>query len=166
MKLNLFSSDGLHPDFLNADIWEPPGATPENFLKVDLRKKWPWEDSSIDTIRAQDGPEHLASKLHFMNEAWRCLQPGGLLDIFVPTTDGRGAFQDPTHLSWWTPNDLFYYVECFAEWIRFHEAYGIKARFKVPNTTDGADAWRAIEQGHREYPNKVWKLRITLEAVK
>lgn len=177
MKLNLFSSDGQHPDFLNVDIHQPPNAVPlgespemwrGRFLKADLRKTWPWPDSSIDEIRAHDGPEHLASKVKFMNECWRVLKPGGLLDIFVPTTDGRGAFQDPTHVSYWTPNDLFYFVRLFAEWQRFHEAYGIEGGFNLRGYLGGNpnEAATYIENCHRQYASKVWKLEIVLECVK
>lgn len=186
MNVNLGCSDQLHPDFLNVDIWEPPGASlyclgvkPDDqgnsvidtewrgkFRRVDLNKKWPWEDSSIDEIRAHDIFEHLKNKRFTMNEAWRVLKAGGLLDLFVPTTDGRGAFQDPTHVSFWTPNDLFYFVEDFAEWKRFAVSYGITARFRVPGCPDAATAFDKILRGHTEYPNKVWKLKVTLEAVK
>lgn len=169
MRLNLFSSDSLHPDFLSVDKWQPPNATPENFLKADLSKRWPWEDSTIEEIRAHDGPEHLKEKAHFMNEAWRVLQPRGILEIFVPTTDGRGAFQDPTHVSFWTPNDLFYFCGVFAEWIRFHEAYGIRANFAIPNASGALETWTAILQGHALYgpeDQKVWKLKVRLEACK
>lgn len=174
MNINLGCSDALHPDFLNVDIWEPPGAPlfelhevwRGKFQKVDLRKKWPWEDSSIDTIRANDIFEHLPSKVRTMNEAHRVLKPSGKLELFVPTTDGRGAFQDPTHVSYWTPNDLFYYCDYYAEWMRFHEAYGIEARFQVENCPNAAVANAMIERGHREYPGKVWKLQIVLVAIK
>jgi hypothetical protein len=89
-----------------------------------------------------------------MNETHRVLVPGGRLDLFVPTTDGRGAFQDPTHVSFWTPNDLFYFCEEYQEWQRFHVSYGISAHFRI------------IKAEHKEYSNKVWKLRAILEAVK
>ncbi len=39
-----------------------------------------------------------------MNEIWRICKPGATLDILVPSTDGRGAFQDPTHVSFWNIN--------------------------------------------------------------
>ena len=114
-----------------------------------------------------DGPEHLPDRVRTMNESWRCLQPGGLLDIFVPTTDGRGAWQDPTHVSMWNVNSMFYYLEEFAEWQRFHEAYGIKARFRIPDANGSMqEAARLLEAGHREYPGHVTKLKIVLEAVK
>lgn len=167
MKLNLFSSDGLIDGYLNVDIWTPPGATPENFQRTDLRNPWPWVESSIDEIRAHDGPEHLADKIHFMNSAHRVLKPGGLLDIFVPTTDGRGAWQDPTHVSFWNVNSFFYVCEEFAEYQRFHEAYGITARFRVPGSGGNPnEAERMLEAQHREFKMNVWKVRIVLEAVK
>lgn len=163
MRLNLGSSDDLHPDFLNVDIWEPPGATPDNFLKADLRKKWPWEDSTIEEIRAHDILEHLPDIRKSMNEAHRVLVPGGILDLFVPTTDGRGAFQDPTHVSFWNANTMYYFVEDFAEWMRFHEAYGISARFRIAGP---GDAISALARAQQEYPGKVTKMMIRLEAVK
>lgn len=46
----------------------------------------------------------------FMNEAWRVLAHGGLLAIMVPSTDGRAAFQDPTHKSFWNENSFFYWT--------------------------------------------------------
>lgn len=35
--------------------------------------------------------------------------PRGSIDILVPSTDGRGAFQDPTHISFWNANSFLYY---------------------------------------------------------
>jgi hypothetical protein len=108
----------------------------------------------VDEVKAWDIFEHLPNKIHTMNECHRVMEAGARLDLFIPTTDGRGAFQDPTHVSFWTPNDLFYFCEEYVEWQRFHVAYGITARFRV------------IDQAHKEYPGRVWKLRAILEAVK
>ena len=89
LRLNLGCSDAQHPDFLGVDIWTPPWATPENFKKADLRKRWPFEDSSVDEIRAHDIFEHLPSQVHTMNEAHRVLRHGGILDLFVRTNLAR-----------------------------------------------------------------------------
>lgn len=148
LRLNLGCSDAHLKGWLNVDRVQPADKI------ADLSKHWPWAECSADEIKAWDIFEHMESKLFVMNEAYRVLKPGGLLDLFVPTTDGRGAFQDPTHRSFWTPNDLFYFCEEFAEWQRFHKSYGITARFHV------------IESNHSEFPNKVWKLRARLLAVK
>jgi predicted SAM-dependent methyltransferase len=148
LRLNLGCSDNLMQGYVNVDLAPPCD------LVVDLSGRWPWEDSTVESIQAWDILEHLPSKIHSMNEAWRVLKPGASLDLFVPTTDGRGAFQDPTHQSFWTPNDLFYFVGEYPEWRRFHKAYGITACFK------------AISVSHQEYPAKVFKLRAILQAVK
>lgn len=134
--------------FLNVDMADPCD------FKADLTQAWPWPDSSVEQIFAWDILEHLPSKLHSLNEAHRILIPGGRIDLVVPTTDGRGAFQDPTHQSFWTPNDLFYWCENFEEWKRFHKSYGITARYALK------------EFDHHEYAHKVWKLHAVLEAVK
>lgn len=149
MHINLGCSNDLLYDYLNVDIVPPADRI------VDLsRYPWPFVDSCAEEIRAHDILEHLPSKILSMNEIHRVLRASGRLDLFVPTTDGRGAFQDPQHVTFWTPNDLFYFCEEYAEWQRFHVAYGITAHFRV------------VYEEHEEYPNKVWKLRAVLEAVK
>lgn len=79
-------------------------------FQVDLEGRWPWEDNSVAVFRAHDIIEHISDKINFMNEAYRCLKHGGLLLIEVPSTDGRGAFQDPTHVSFWNTNSFWYYT--------------------------------------------------------
>lgn len=148
LRLNLGCSDAHLKGWTNVDRCAPADQL------ADLSQPWPWPDSSVDAIKGWDIFEHLPSKLHTMNEAHRVLKPGGELDLFIPTTDGRGAFQDPTHCSFWTPNDMFYFCDNFHEWARFHVSYGITARFKL------------ISQAHNEYPNHVWKLHAILKAVK
>lgn len=76
----------------------------------DLSQNWPFQDSEVGVIRASDFVEHLADPIKFMNEAYRVLVPGGFLLISVPSTDGRGAFQDPTHKSFWNSNSFWYYT--------------------------------------------------------
>lgn len=46
-----------------------------------------------------------------MSEIHRVLAPGGWAFIEVPSTDGRGAWQDPTHVSYWNENSFFYYTK-------------------------------------------------------
>jgi len=155
MKLNLGCSDRFRPGYLNVDKFRPHGVVNgDEFRQVDLVKLWPWPDSSIEEVVADDIIEHLPDKILTMNEIHRVLVPGGKAHIFVPTTDGRGAWQDPTHVSYWNRNSFFYFTKGVAEYERFHEAYGIIGCFRV-----------TFETMH-EYPGQVSKLNISLEAVK
>jgi predicted SAM-dependent methyltransferase len=104
--------------------------------------------------------EHLPSKIHTMNEAWRVLEPGGALEIIVPTTDGRGAFQDPTHVSFWTPNDAWYFCPERSPGVpnlehrELKERYGIRAAFKL------------VEDAHELHKNLIWMWKANLTAIK
>ena len=92
----------------------------------DLNEPWPFEDSSVGCIRAYDVFEHLEDKLFVMSELYRVLAPGGWAFIQVPSTDGRGAYMDPTHISYWNENSFLYYT--VAEFGRF---YDNKIRFQA-----------------------------------
>lgn len=80
---------------------------------------WPWPDNSFERVVAYDLIEHLQSPIDTMNEICRVLKPLGQADILVPSTDGRGAWQDPTHVynphtkatgSYWNENSFLYYA--------------------------------------------------------
>ncbi len=78
---------------------------------ADLNGRWPFEDNSVGVVRASDVIEHLHDKVHTMKEIYRVLAPGGYALIRVPSTDGRGAYQDPTHVSYWNENSFLYYTD-------------------------------------------------------
>ena len=79
-------------------------------VTADLTQRWPWADNSVLAFRAQDFIEHLPDKMHTMREMHRCLVPGGWALIDVPSTDGRGAFCDPTHVSYWNEISFWYFT--------------------------------------------------------
>lgn len=85
-------------DLVNADII------------TDLNNPWPFEDNSVGAVHAYDVFEHLRDPLFTMKELYRILAPGGYAIIRVPSTDGRGAFADPTHLSFWNEASFHYYT--------------------------------------------------------
>jgi glycosyltransferase involved in cell wall biosynthesis len=97
---------------------------------ADLQQPWPFDDNSVGVIRASHVFEHLRDPIHAMNEAFRVLAPGGWLLIEVPSTDGRGAFQDPTHVSFWNENSIWYYTK--KEFARFVPAFN--GRFQNSRT--------------------------------
>lgn len=79
-------------------------------ILCNLEQRWPFEDGSVGAFRAFDILEHLPNKLHTMSEIHRCLAPGGWLLSMTPSATGPGAFQDPTHVSFWVENSFRYYT--------------------------------------------------------
>jgi glycosyltransferase involved in cell wall biosynthesis len=80
-------------------------------ITTDLNERWPFEDGSVGVFRAHDALEHIKNPIHVMKEAYRCLAPNGWFLTLTPSTDGRGAFQDPTHISFWNSNSFWYYTK-------------------------------------------------------
>ena len=83
----------------------------EGNLKHDLNDGIPLPDNSVGVIFASHILEHLHDKHKIMSEIHRVLVDGGWAFIQVPSTDGRGAFQDPTHVSYWNENCFWYYTK-------------------------------------------------------
>lgn len=79
-------------------------------IRADLNGDWPFPDNSVGVFRAHDALEHMRDPIHTMREIERCLAPGGWLLSSTPSTDGRGAWQDPTHVSFWNENSFWYYT--------------------------------------------------------
>lgn len=80
-------------------------------ITADLNERWPFRDGEVGVFRAHDALEHLRDPIHTMREAYRCLAPRGWLLTQTPSTDGRGAWQDPTHVSFWNSNSFWYYTK-------------------------------------------------------
>jgi len=77
---------------------------------ADLEKGIPLPDNSVGVVRAHDALEHVKDSMLLMKEIHRVLAKGGMLLSFTPSTDGRGAWQDPTHISFWNQNSFFYWT--------------------------------------------------------
>jgi len=76
----------------------------------DLNDGIPLPDNSVGVINASHVIEHLHDKQKTMEEIFRVLVDGGWAFIEVPSTDGRGAWMDPTHVSYWNQNSFYYYT--------------------------------------------------------
>jgi len=76
----------------------------------DLNDGIPLPDNSVGVINASHIIEHLRDPIKTMREIHRVLVHGGWAFIEVPSTDGRGAWQDPTHISFWNENSFWYYT--------------------------------------------------------
>jgi glycosyltransferase involved in cell wall biosynthesis len=107
----------------------------------DLNDGIPMPDNSCYVVNASHIIEHLRDPYKTMKEIHRVLAHGGWAFIQVPSTDGRGAFQDPTHVSFWNQNSFWYYTkEQQARYIR--------------NNTIKFQAFRL----ETDYPSDWWKI--------
>ena len=118
----LAEKDADNKGLLKVDIGG--GLNPyEGYMSVDLRDTAdvvadlndgiPLADNSVGVLNASHILEHLHDKHKIMSEIHRVLAPGGWAFIEVPSTDGRGAFQDPTHVSYWNENCFLYYTDSY-----------------------------------------------------
>ena len=88
-------------------------------ILADLNDGIPLPTNSVGVIYASHVLEHLKDPIKSMSEIHRVLVHGGWAFIEVPSTDGRGAFQDPTHVSFWNENSFLYYTDRYlAQFIR------------------------------------------------
>ncbi len=88
---------------------------------ADLTNPWPFANNSVGVLRAYHVLEHLPDTIHFFNEAYRVLAPGGLLLIEVPSTNHPAAFADPTHVKFFNTLSFDYFTtEAKARLIRPH----------------------------------------------
>ena len=153
MRLNLGCSDRSIDSFIGVDIAAGPGVD----QVADLSKPWPWETPRF-LVKTFDVIEHIADRIHFMNELHRVLAPGGQAHIEVPNAaKGAGFAQDPTHVSHWCMNSFQYFRSQSFAHQRLSKAYGITASFNV---------LRLDERMYQDEFEEVWKITAILEAVK
>jgi predicted SAM-dependent methyltransferase len=110
---------------------------------------------------------HPLARIHWANEAHRVLKPGGILHMECPdAAKGAGQWQDPTHVTPWTPNGLQYFADGSLAHKRFATAYGITARFNVLQVTERSYFEMAGPVLGPAVRCEVFKFAAVLEAVK
>jgi predicted SAM-dependent methyltransferase len=108
---NLGCGHSNQPESYGIDIQDLPGVD----LVADLNGPIQLPSNTFDYVKAMDFLEHIDQKncIKMMEEVYRILKPGGQLIFNVPSTDGNnmGAFQDPTHVSFWNQNKFWYFLD-------------------------------------------------------
>lgn len=107
MKLDMGCGKNKKEGFIGVDQYQMDGV--DVVLKIGT-DSWMWEDGTIEEIHASHFLEHLTAKerVHFMNEAFRVLIPGGKVTIITPHWASNRAYGDFTHV--WPPvAEMFYY---------------------------------------------------------
>ena len=123
MKLNLGAGFRPQAGYINID--NRPEVEPD--LLCDIEIGLPYDDDSIDEIRAVDFLEHVhQDKVIFViEEIWRVLKDGGLFYSLTPSTAGIGAFMDFNHRSYWNLGSFLYFTDD-----AYRRLYGTKAKFQ------------------------------------
>ena len=104
MKIDLCGGFNKPEDYISVDKYNGD-------VLADLDEGIPFADNSCGVVRAYDALEHLKDPIKTMKEIHRVLAPGGILLSHTPSTDGRGAWQDPTHVSFWNENSFWYWTK-------------------------------------------------------
>jgi len=102
------------------------------------------EESTIGEVIVIDALQRFSPSdaIAFFNEVYRILVPGGWLVVSVPSTDGRGAYQDLRHSTFWNENSWLYFSQ--AALARFYP--DLTARFQcVRSSTEFPSPW------HRQF---------------
>ena len=90
---------------------------------VDLRQPWPWEDRSVEEAHCSHFIEHLTGpeRMHFVNELYRVLVPGGKCTLVTPHWSSARAYGDLTHQ--WPPVSEFWFYYLNKAWRELQAAH-------------------------------------------
>ena len=127
----------------------------------DLNDGIPLPDNSVGVINASHILAQLRDPIKSMSEIHRVLVHGGWAMIDVPSTDGRGAWQDPTHVSYWNEHSFWYYTN--RDKARFIRNTDIRFQTYRLDTWDMApqipivSAWLiAIKENQERFPGELF----------
>lgn len=97
MKLNIGSGHKRYDGFANID--DDTSCNPDYLIHLDdVNLVLPFEDNSIEEIRAYHILEHIGDGfIRLMQEMYRIMEPGAILDIKVPSPWSDVAIIDVTH---------------------------------------------------------------------
>lgn len=112
LKLDLGCGKNKKDGFIGVDSRDFEGVD----QVVDLRQPWPWDDASVEEVHCSHFVEHLtgAERIHFVNELYRVLIPGGKMLMVTPHWNASRAYGDLTHQ--WPPVSEFWFYYLSKEW--------------------------------------------------
>lgn len=112
MKLNLGSGPRPQEGYINIDVSH--ACEPDLILDIEMQY-WPFDDGSVEEIRAVHVLEHCHDLCHVMKEAYRVMRAGALMHIEVPHPAGDAFWGDPTHVTPITFNTMRLFSKAFCE---------------------------------------------------
>lgn len=120
-KLNLGCGDDKLQGWVNIDQIDSAD------LHLNLEDaELPFGDESVSEVYASHVMEHLHNFPSLMNEIHRVLIPNGVVEIKVPVYPSKEAFQDPTHVRFFTDVTMAYFHGGSYYWQNVGKNYGYK----------------------------------------
>ncbi len=112
VKIDLGCGPHKREGFTGVDSIQFPGVD----IVADLRECWPFEVASVDEAHASHVIEHFTAieRVHFVNELYRVLKPGGTCTLIFPIWSSGRAYGDPTHQ--WPPMSEFWFYYLKKDW--------------------------------------------------
>lgn len=115
MKLDIACGLVNDPAFVSLDRYVWPGHEAAVDVIADLERPLPFSDGVFSEARAHDALEHVHRLLPLMDELWRVLEPGGLLDVEVPKFPHPDSVGDPTHVRYFVPVTFMYFTPDYGQ---------------------------------------------------
>ncbi len=141
LKLDLGCGKNKQKDFIGVDVrpFEGVDQVVDLTLRASILDKpgkflpWPWPDESVEAVHCSHFVEHLEpfERIHFVNELYRVLEPGGKALIVTPHWASTRAYGDLTHK--WPPVSEFWFYYLNREWREANAPHndGYTCDFKV-----------------------------------
>ncbi len=136
-------------------------------LLADLRRGIPLHGDSCERVLCDNLLEHMPDLVGIMNEIWRVCRDGALVEVIVPYYTSIGAFQDPTHVRYFTEKTFLYFTQTLPY------DYGFRGKFTIESVTLDPNPEFAREVGgvpfdiaRKYFMNAVNNMIAILKAVK
>lgn len=134
-------------DAIGIDIVGPPNTRASIICNLGF-EPIPLDDNMCELVVSHHFIEHLpfvvpyredgvwkrhTPVIYLFNEVYRVLMDRGVFKVTVPLVINgpfaqQAGFQDPTHLSFWTPETVRYFS---GDYYSFHHVYGHTSRFQL-----------------------------------
>lgn len=106
-KLNLGCGGDYREGWTNQDFVKKIKAD----VYCDLEKKLPFKSNTFEYVYASHTMEHINNLTPLMKELKRVCKNGAIIEIIVPSALCCKAYQDPTHVRFFTYHTMDYYTE-------------------------------------------------------
>jgi hypothetical protein len=106
LKLDIGCGKNKREGFTGVDQFKMDGVD----IVMDVRKKWPWKDGSVEEVHCSHFVEHLTGveRVHFCNELYRVMKKDAKASIITPHWCSNRAYGDFTH-QWPPVSEMWFY---------------------------------------------------------